>query len=134
MLKGCSKCRLEKHVSKFSKNKSTKDGLSTWCKSCKSAGKKKYYQANKNLILEKAKDYSKLYYSRSKLDPHIRELIKRKEKKRRDGLSKSYLKGQLQAKGWDRDKLDKYPDIIEIQKFKIKIKRLVNGKVNKSVR
>ena len=33
-LKRCSKCREERQITKFSKNRSTNDGLSSQCKDC----------------------------------------------------------------------------------------------------
>ena len=33
-MKTCSKCKAEKEFSKFSKNRSCKDGLDSWCKLC----------------------------------------------------------------------------------------------------
>ena len=42
--KNCSKCGLEKHKSDFRKNRSSKDGLDRWCKSCASESQKRYYQ------------------------------------------------------------------------------------------
>lgn len=40
MAKVCSKCKADKNISDFSKNRSRKDGLEYWCKSCKSAYEK----------------------------------------------------------------------------------------------
>lgn len=40
MTKTCTKCRIEKYFKDFSKNRSTKDGLCSWCKTCaKESGK-----------------------------------------------------------------------------------------------
>lgn len=36
MKKRCSKCKLKKSYSKFGKNSKNKDGLQTWCKTCRS--------------------------------------------------------------------------------------------------
>jgi len=51
--KTCSKCRVEKDVVKFDKNKRNKDGLGSWCKSCK----KEHYKANREEKLAKVKEY-----------------------------------------------------------------------------
>ncbi len=34
-MKKCSKCKVEKELSEFCRNRSCKDGLDTWCRSCK---------------------------------------------------------------------------------------------------
>jgi Recombination endonuclease VII len=34
-MKTCTKCKCEKDLSEFNKNKSEKDGLQKWCKSCR---------------------------------------------------------------------------------------------------
>lgn len=41
MTKVCSKCKIEKDLSNFDKNKCAKDGYNSWCKQCK---QKEYYK------------------------------------------------------------------------------------------
>lgn len=41
-MKTCSRCDLAKEISQFTKNKATKDGLSSWCKECKRISDKRY--------------------------------------------------------------------------------------------
>jgi hypothetical protein len=53
MIKICTKCKIEKELSEFSKDKTQKDGLRNKCKSCC----KEYRQANKEIIKEKNKKY-----------------------------------------------------------------------------
>jgi len=50
MIKNCSKCKIEKYLNEFYKNKLSKDGHQTSCKECRA----KYYLDNKckNLIKE----------------------------------------------------------------------------------
>lgn len=50
----CSKCKKEKPISEFGKNKAKKDGLQAECKECKSAYNKLHYQKNKETYLAKA--------------------------------------------------------------------------------
>jgi hypothetical protein len=68
MNKKCTKCKVEKPTSEFSKSKPKKDGLESNCKSCKkayrdankaklSAHKKSWYKDNKNKVLAGQKLY-----------------------------------------------------------------------------
>lgn len=45
-MKRCSKCKQHKDESEFSKNKSKKDGLSSWCRACNRASDAKYRAKN----------------------------------------------------------------------------------------
>ena len=53
MVKTCAKCKIEKPLTEFSKNKSTRNGYRSECKSCS----KKYRKAN----AERIKQYNKKY-------------------------------------------------------------------------
>ena len=55
MVKTCTKCKVEKDVVEFHKNKYKKDGLKSECKYCQ----KEYREANKELIKERKKKYYK---------------------------------------------------------------------------
>lgn len=46
-MKVCTKCKIEKELSDFNKNKSKKDGYNNICRVCSNANSKKYYQENK---------------------------------------------------------------------------------------
>lgn len=72
-VKTCSKCKDEKKVFEFSKNKSKKDGLASFCKECQKEWRnnnkkilserwKKYYNSHKSAVLE----YSKNHYKNNK--------------------------------------------------------------------
>lgn len=56
-MKYCSKCKTEKEVSEFGKKQSQPDGLSRWCKDCKSKADKLNYENNKEKRLNRAKRY-----------------------------------------------------------------------------
>ena len=45
-MKVCSKCKIEKDLNQFSKDKYKKNGLCSWCKACAKAHSKEYYQEN----------------------------------------------------------------------------------------
>lgn len=74
-MKTCQKCEEEKDLSAFSIKRSNPDGLQKWCKSCTNEynhryssnpenrekikkGNKKYYNDNKDRILEQTKEYN----------------------------------------------------------------------------
>lgn len=55
--KKCSNCNVNKNIKEFSKDKSKKDGLNNWCKSCEKEYSKKYRENTK----EERKEYNKNY-------------------------------------------------------------------------
>lgn len=61
-MKKCSECNVEKELTFFGKRKSSKDGMSYICKSCKSILSKKYEQDNE----DERKEYKKEYYLNNK--------------------------------------------------------------------
>ena len=50
--KQCPKCGVVKDINEFYKNKSRKDGYSSWCRNCDNANNKKYVQNNKEHMRE----------------------------------------------------------------------------------
>jgi hypothetical protein len=48
MVKVCTKCKVEKELTEFHKDKRSKDGLRSKCKSCR----RKYREANKERMKE----------------------------------------------------------------------------------
>jgi 5-methylcytosine-specific restriction endonuclease McrA len=57
-MKVCSKCKAKKPVSEFGNQKSRKDGLSPWCRSCKSAAGREYDSRNRERNRNRAKDWA----------------------------------------------------------------------------
>jgi len=60
--KVCIKCKVEKEVNQFNKNKSRKDGYHPCCKECRKID----YKNNKEKISESRKDYQKQYRENNK--------------------------------------------------------------------
>lgn len=50
----CKKCNEEKEIWKFGKNKNAKDGLQSQCKSCISENNRKYYNDNRESMIERS--------------------------------------------------------------------------------
>ena len=65
-MKTCSKCKLNKDVSEFSKDKTKKDGFRYQCRVCQKTRKNQYYLDNKNKIKEYRKEHYKEYYELNK--------------------------------------------------------------------
>jgi hypothetical protein len=61
-MKRCSKCKKELDESCFGNDKSKKDRLRIWCKKCIKKEHRKYYQENKEILIE----YSNKYYLKHK--------------------------------------------------------------------
>ena len=73
MTKVCSKCKQEKELEKFHKNKFEKSGLHHYCKSCNKIQKKNSYNYEKSKILRISNKYNlstqqveELYISQNK--------------------------------------------------------------------
>ena len=58
-MKTCSKCKLEKELLDFHKNKNSKDGFCEKCKKCKNDYSKKYRLDNIDYFKEYGKNYIK---------------------------------------------------------------------------
>ena len=58
-MKKCAKCKIIKLKKLFCKDKQTKDGLASYCKSCKFIISRKWYNNNKNSIIQKINKWSK---------------------------------------------------------------------------
>ena len=73
----CTKCKKEKHISMFTKNTQTKDGLNYYCGSCTKKLSRKYHLKNRKSIIEtqvsnietqkeKQKEYARKHYLKKK--------------------------------------------------------------------
>ena len=74
-MKTCNKCKEEKELSEFYKNKSKKDNLSTWCGACSNKYHKQYRQNNKEAI----ERYRKKHYQNNKeaIEGHRKKYYKK---------------------------------------------------------
>ncbi len=83
-MKVCKKCKKDKPLSEFSKNKNQKDGLGIWCSGCKKDYKKYYYSKNK----ENLSEYIKKYYKEN--CERIKNKRKSERKERREIVLKHF--------------------------------------------
>lgn len=57
--KMCNKCKIEKQVSDFTKNKQKKSGYNYYCKECNKSYQKEHYKANKADYIDKKNNRKK---------------------------------------------------------------------------
>lgn len=89
--KTCTKCRIQKSLDNFNKDKRKSDGLNIWCKSCTKIYLKDYYQKTKVRDLEKKNTYNKKYREEHKEEIKQKAVIYRKHtREARKIYSKSY--------------------------------------------
>ena len=100
MYKYCPKCKIDKPISDFSKNKTTKDGLQGYCKECSRLTKNKekirqYYEENIEYFREKNRrnwvERDPGEYSRKRKEYRAQNLDKRmlsssKERAKKKGI------------------------------------------------
>ena len=97
IMKKCSKCREDKELSEFHKNKSREDGLSHRCKHCAREAVRKHYIKNRERVLE----YKKIYFKEN-----IDKIRERKRRYRENNADKVREKGRLYRKN-NSDKINK---------------------------
>jgi hypothetical protein len=111
-MKACSKCKVEKELLDFNKDKTKKDGLTSSCKECKRKVDNKYSKNNK----EKRKDYTDSKKEEKKAyDKKYRE----DNKERRKELSKRYLLKNRKPK--------KIKETNYVYKFKVNVRNLIKN-------
>jgi len=97
-MKVCTKCKVQKKLTEFSKAKQNKDGYLGKCKPCEKESSKEYYEKNKEKIIQRAKKYYKKNLEKIK--------IYRENKKERDrDISKKYEKKKQK---WKTEKSKEY--------------------------
>jgi hypothetical protein len=117
----CNGCLLSKNIIEYNKDKNRKDGLQPLCKSCNRNYKKKYYQNNKNEILDK----SKIYYDKNK-----ENIIKRVKVwgEKNEVKTKEYKKKYVEN---NRDFINKKMSHRKKNEPILKLKMLYRSKINK---
>jgi len=82
----CSKCKIEKDISEFSKNKNKKDGVNSWCKYCC----KQYRKDNVEKILKYKKDNAEKISNLTKqyCKNNAEKIAKQKKQYRKDNAEK----------------------------------------------
>jgi len=96
-MKCCTKCNTEKPHEMFTKEKSTKDGFSRWCRSCKKEHKDNWYQSNAIEQREKGKEYHYKNYEKNKerIKKSVIEWQRNNKEKYAAKSKRSYEKNKL---------------------------------------
>lgn len=66
VMKKCPQCKVEKDLSLFNNNATSKIGKASWCKDCAKAHSKKYHSENREIVLAKMRERNKRYYEKNK--------------------------------------------------------------------
>ena len=91
-MKVCAKCKESKELSEFSKNRSKKDGLSSYCKICDNKRTKDYQDRNKEEVLRKHRER----YQRKKIENP--KYLKQKYLKELENVGKRFMYYKKNAK------------------------------------
>jgi hypothetical protein len=132
MCKVCNKCLIEKPFEDFSKCKTFKDGFCYTCKKCSKESFKKYYNKNKKILSEKAKNKEKIPYSDDK-----RKYMKEYYSKNKEVItakSKEYYQKNsdtIKALAKEYNKNNKEDIAKKTKEYRIKNKKDLNEKIKK---
>jgi hypothetical protein len=151
LTKVCTKCGEEKELSEFSKCKRHKSGILNMCKKCCNEKNKKwrgsnpekakqqnnYYKKHPELVKEYKRKWIENNPEKRKLglkkwrDEHKKEIIeaeKIRKSKWREMLGDIYVKDKLRRQinsiGLDIETSDITPDLIELKRQEIRLKRI----------
>src|ERR1035437_1225306 len=85
--KWCNKCKNNKSVNDFNKNRSSKTGLSDWCRECNIKNGRRYRLIEENK--QKARDQRKIYFTNSENRKRRVEAVKRYGKTKKGKISRN---------------------------------------------
>ena len=94
----CSKCKENKPLLAFCKNKSKKDGLSTECKPCKKLQDKRYYAENSDSVKATVAEYRIANPEKAKQAKKVSVLKKKDQyQQRKNAILAKYRASKLEA-------------------------------------
>jgi hypothetical protein len=134
-MKTCTKCKIEKELTEFSKDKNSKDNLKSACKKCLSIESKIYYNKNKEKESEKAKNY--YIKNKEKIDLKHKEYKENNKDKIKEYREKNKEKINLRHKKYyenNKENLLEYQkNHRQINKEKINEKRKIYDRKKRQV-
>lgn len=136
--KVCSKCKEEKKVSDFEKDRLRKSGLTSACKKCRNFYRQKWRKKHP----EKNREYGKRwrvknrekYIEGRKRRRHSQKSLESNRallKRNRDNLTDAYIKNLLSFQGFDIQDLNSIPGLIKLKKIQIQGKREAKKQLKK---
>ena len=110
-MKTCSKCKIEKSLSEFNKQKRAKDGLHTYCKKCQAEYRKKWHQDNREKNKESSKRWRKENMERASeyYEKYYQENKERKAEYYKKWYKENKGKRDEQHKKWRQSKRESDP-------------------------
>ena len=117
MIKLCTKCKIEKDISLFFKQKDTRDGFQTYCKKC--------HMKVTRLWRDKNPDKYKIYCSREGDTPEKLYKAKMRLRKNRKEMSDSYIR-MLITMNCSLTGEDIPDEMVEMYKMNLELKRILN--------
>lgn len=127
-MKVCCRCKVEKTLNEFSKNKSRKEGFSLQCKICVGEYQSKWYIKNLEKVKEKCLKWQKENPERTK-EIQSRRYKANIEKVKEDRIlyvetmPDSYIAIRLRRQGFPKELINN-PEVIKIKRLIIQTKRL----------
>lgn len=120
-MKTCTKCKLFKETSEFSKSYRTRDGYNFWCKKCHAEAKRIWKEKNKETIKQNNRNYYELNkeHKRDYQRDYKRKNRKTVNRKRRAYYEKNKNREIHRKKKWKQRRLLLTPEYaIELKKQK----------------
>jgi hypothetical protein len=122
----CNKCKKEKEIAKFSKDKRNKNGINTVCKECLKQVVIKYRLKNPDRWKTMEKGQKLRYYEKHKVRlKNYRKEYYRKNKLAINNYCKSYRKSNMDKdRKWHKEYRKLHPEMEKAKKYKRRLKGL----------
>lgn len=106
-MRRCTKCTGMRPLAEFSKDKSRRDGLHPWCKTCRSASRKRRYRTHKQEI--DARNQAYVAANRERVNEYQRQWRKRNPEKVRETVARRKERHRELVYRWR----DEHPELVK---------------------